>query len=176
MAANAFSKIMEFFSDAPSEGDDEVMEQTEVKNSPSLNQQQQATTIQPKSPLRPPMTLNSARPETITMVRHPRSHDECREVGRDLKSGKSVVLDLSALHDAEAQKFIDFVSGVVFALDGELCPVHGRVYIAAPQGIKVDNKMQNPDAPATDNLAPFSAAPRQQTAAATGQDTFWQMK
>lgn len=172
MAANAFSKIMEFFSDGPSEGDDDVVEQTEVKNAPSSSQQQQASTFQPKSTVRTPMTLNSAKPETITMVRHPHSHDECREVGRDLKSGKSVVLDLSALHDAEAQKFIDFVSGVVFALDGELCPVHGRVYIAAPQGIKVDNKMQNTE----DDLAPFNAAPRAQAASAAGQDTFWQMK
>ncbi len=163
---------MEFFSDTPDEEEVEV-ENKETKNT-STSTNQQASTFQPKSNLRPPMTLSSARPETVTMVRHPRSYDECREVGRDLKSGKSVVLDLSALHDSDAQKFIDFVSGVVFALDGELCPVHGRVYIAAPQGIKVDNKVQKNDAGVTDELAPFSTAPR--PSAATGQDTFWQMK
>ncbi|MEI6519949.1 MAG: cell division protein SepF [bacterium] len=174
MAANAFSKIFEFFSDGPEE-EEGVVEKKEVNETASSTQQSNAAAIKTSGPIRTPMTLNPVKPETVTMVRHPRTHDECREVGRDLKSGKSVVLDLSALHDAEAQKFIDFVSGVVFALDGELCPVHGRVYIAAPKGIKVDNKMQNNDTAASDDLGMFSAV-NTKTNAAVSQDTYWMPK
>jgi cell division inhibitor SepF len=171
VAANAFSKFIGFFADGPEEETEE--EKKEYMNSSASTQQSNATTTKTGGPTRTPttMVLNPPKPEVTTMVRHPRTHDECREVGRDLKSGKSVVLDLSALHDAEAQKFIDFVSGVVFALDGELCPVHGRVYIAAPKGIKVDNKTQNNEA--TDDLGVFNAS---KTKTTTGSDVYWQQQ
>jgi FtsZ-interacting cell division protein YlmF len=72
-------------------------------------------------------------------IRHPHSLEERNAIGADLKQRRMVTLDLSQLPDGDARYFLEFVYGVVFALDATVENVHEEIYLLAPRGISVRN-------------------------------------
>ena len=54
-----------------------------------------------------------------------------------LQSQATVVLDLSVLAPEQAQRFVDFVAGAVFALDGTVQRVSERVLVAVPMSVRL---------------------------------------
>ncbi|MCL5801888.1 MAG: cell division protein SepF, partial [Gammaproteobacteria bacterium] len=72
-------------------------------------------------------------------IRHPRSLDDRMAIGMDLKQRRMVTLDLTKLPDSEARYFLEFIYGVVFALDATAEKVTEGIYLLAPRGISVRN-------------------------------------
>lgn len=118
---------------------------------------------------RGPLTLHNGG-EGGMEIRHPRSLDDRKIIGLDLKQRHTVTLDLSRLPDAEARYFLEFVYGVVFALDASAVKVNEGIYILAPYGVEVRNDVE--DAGEDDALAVAHAAQRR------GDDgeMFWQAR
>jgi len=56
-----------------------------------------------------------------------------------LQAHSAVVADLSQLEPAQAQRFVDFVSGALFALDGEARRISDRVFLFAPSAIHISS-------------------------------------
>lgn len=54
-----------------------------------------------------------------------------------VRSQKTVVLDLSAMDNAQAQRTADFVSGGVRAVDGEEHRLGEHVFLFTPAGVQV---------------------------------------
>lgn len=72
-------------------------------------------------------------------IRHPRHLDDRMEIGMDLKHRRLVTLDLTHLPEAEARFFLEFIYGVVFALDATAEKVTDGIYLLAPHGVVVRN-------------------------------------
>jgi cell division inhibitor SepF len=96
---------------------------------------------------RGPLTLQS-NSEGGMEIRHPRTLDERMDIGTDLKQRRMVTLDLTRLPDADARPFLEFVYGVVFALDATAEKVTEGIYLLAPRGIFVHNDSES-SAPTT---------------------------
>lgn len=69
----------------------------------------------------------------VCMIR-PDSFDECQEAAGCLLAGRVVILDLTKLGQGPAQRIIDFVSGTVYAINGDLKQISQDIFIAAPAG------------------------------------------
>jgi len=91
---------------------------------------------------------NQKRPRHLTLrgsseggmeIRHPRTLDERMDIGVDLKHRRMVTLDLTHLADTDARLFLEFIYGVVFALDATAEKVTDGIYLLAPHGISVRN-------------------------------------
>ena len=69
-----------------------------------------------------PQTQGVARMSTNTkmVLFEPRSFDEAEEIARHLKERRAAVINLHRLPRDYAQRTIDFLTGVVFALDGTI--------------------------------------------------------
>lgn len=67
----------------------------------------------------------------------PRSFSEAEEVGQRLKEGRAVVVNLHKLDREYAQRTIDFLTGVVFALDGKIQKIGQNVILCSPAEIGV---------------------------------------
>jgi len=67
----------------------------------------------------------------------PRSFDEADEIARHLKSIKACVVNLHRLPKEYSQRTTDFLSGVVFALDGQIQIIGKNVILCTPQSIGV---------------------------------------
>ncbi|MCL2526135.1 MAG: cell division protein SepF [Coriobacteriia bacterium] len=63
----------------------------------------------------------------------PREFSEAMLIGNHLKEGKTVTVDLSLVPAAQKQRFIDFMAGLVYALDGHLARSSTNGYTLTPR-------------------------------------------
>lgn len=98
---------------------------------------------------RPKARTNSAtlNAKTKMVLFEPRSFGEAEEVGQRLKEGRAVVVNLHKLDRDYAQRTIDFLTGVVFALDGKIQKIGQNVILCSPAEIGVHGSISlgNPD-------------------------------
>lgn len=96
--------------------------------------------VEPQSQYERPKTRSNAstlNPNTKMVLFEPRSFGEAEEVGLRLKEGRAVVVNLHKLDREYAQRTIDFLTGVVFALDGKIQKIGQNVILCSPQAIGV---------------------------------------
>ena len=66
----------------------------------------------------------------------PKSFSEASIMADRFKSGYPVALDLALLASATRQRFIDFIAGLVYALDGNLARTSNHSYVLTPRSIE----------------------------------------
>ena len=72
----------------------------------------------------------------ITTI-HPRTYNEVESVGRSLRDGTPVVLNLTGVADKDAQRIVDFAMGVVFGVRGSAERVTTRVWLLSPAAVTI---------------------------------------
>ena len=73
---------------------------------------------------------------SMQMLR-PTSFSESPKVADCLKAGQAVVLNLEDMEENEARRMIDFVAGVLYAVDGKIERPSGRTFLLTPKGVNV---------------------------------------
>jgi len=97
---------------------------------------EQPTAREPESP-----RLRIARPENARLPivsARPRSMEDATEVAERVKERVPLVMNLEGVEESASRRIVDFVGGVVFALDGSLKKVGRAVYICAPCDIPIE--------------------------------------
>ncbi len=75
---------------------------------------------------------------TKMVLFEPRSFDDAQVVAKKLKESKAVVVNLQKLRTDAAQRTIDFLTGVLFALEGSIHQIGEKVFLFAPSSVPVD--------------------------------------
>lgn len=75
--------------------------------------------------------------KTKMVLFEPRSFNEAELAGARLKEGRAVVVNLHKLDKEYSQRTIDFLSGVVFALNGKVQKIGQQVILCYPEEIGV---------------------------------------
>lgn len=89
----------------------------------------------------PVLSLHSS-PEVKIIIMTPGSFDEAEKVANYLKNRKPVVVNFNKTTKEVAQRIIDFLSGTVFALDGNMQRVSNDTFLFAPSNMKVYSDIQ----------------------------------
>jgi cell division inhibitor SepF len=63
--------------------------------------------------------------------------DDVEAVGARYRTGQPVLFDLSDASAATARRVVDFVSGLTYALRGELTKVGSRAFLLVPDGVRL---------------------------------------
>lgn len=69
----------------------------------------------------------------------PTGFEAATEISDLLLSKKTVVLNLEDTNKETARRLIDFLSGVAYAIDGELNRVANSTFVVAPHNVKVSD-------------------------------------
>ncbi len=72
-------------------------------------------------------------------VAEPGSFDDVQSVADQLKKHVGVVVNLESLERGEARRVVDFLSGTVYALDGEMQQVSAQVVMFVPRQTRIEN-------------------------------------
>ena len=75
--------------------------------------------------------------DTKMVLFEPRSYEEAQEIAIRLKENKACVVNLHRLPHDYAQRTIDFLTGVIFALDGSIQKIGPNIILCAPSSIGV---------------------------------------
>lgn len=74
---------------------------------------------------------------TRILTVHPTGFESARVVGEHVRSGTPVVMDVSAMPDADAKRLVDFASGLIFGTRGSIERIARRVFLLAPPDVEV---------------------------------------
>jgi cell division inhibitor SepF len=86
-----------------------------------------------------PVTLRLQSPKVNHVaVRQPQSFDDARIAADGLKEGRQQIVNLERTPQDLAERIIDFLNGVTYALNGFVEPVGERVYLFAPSNTVID--------------------------------------
>ena len=81
----------------------------------------------------------------------PERFDEVRQIGEHLLARRTVVLNLEETNQETTKRIIDFLCGVVFAIDGQVKKVANATYVVTPKNVDVSGDQA--EAPAAADAA-----------------------
>ena len=76
------------------------------------------------------------------LVITPHTNADVTRIVENLQRSEACVIDLEQIPVADAQRRLDFLSGVICAIDGAIQPLDAHKYILTPQGLGVRRDMQ----------------------------------
>ncbi len=71
------------------------------------------------------------------VVMHPECFEDARDIANHLKSKKPVVMNLESVDREVARRIVDFLSGAVYALDGNIQKVSNGIFLIAPYNVGI---------------------------------------
>ena len=83
------------------------------------------------------VNINTSLNQMKVVLIQPFSIEECPKIVDNLKSKRPVILNLDKLDSDIARKIFDFISGAVYALDGNVQKVANNIFIFAPDNVDV---------------------------------------
>lgn len=88
------------------------------------------------------VSLNgSSTAQTKIVVIKPKCFNNSAEVTHELRQRHMVILNVGALDPDEARRVVDFVSGTVYGMDGDMQKVTGGIFIAAPSQVEIKGEV-----------------------------------
>ena len=75
----------------------------------------------------------------------PRAYSESQQIADHLKSRNSVVVNFKRVTSDQAKRIIDFLSGTLYAIGGDLQKIGGGIYLCTPKNINVQGKITEDD-------------------------------
>lgn len=71
----------------------------------------------------------------------PRAYSESQQIADHLKNRNSVVVNLKRVTSDQAKRIIDFLSGCIYAIGGNMQKVGVGIYLCTPKNINVQGKI-----------------------------------
>lgn len=95
-------------------------------------------TSQYENQLEEQLRINS---NTKLVLFEPRVFDEVEEAAAQIKDKRATVINLHRLENKDIRRMIDFMTGVVFALDGDIQKIGEHVLLCTPASFGVSGKI-----------------------------------
>lgn len=83
---------------------------------------------------------NSNKSGKMILV-EPRAYSESQEIADHLKARNSVVVNFKRITTDQAKRIIDFLSGTLYAINGDLQKIGDGIYLCTPKNIDVQGKI-----------------------------------
>ena len=67
----------------------------------------------------------------------PRSFGETQEIAKYLKARKATVVNLHRLQKDQTKRVVDFLTGVIYAIEGDIQRIGPKIFLCTPRNISV---------------------------------------
>ncbi len=112
--------------------DEEYEEEAEVNSA-------QPVPPRPAAAGRAAVATRQAKPYTMVVV-NPKNYQDAEKIADHLKGARPVVMNMEKTDADEAQRIVDFVQGVMYALDGRIDQISENIYLCAPNNMSVSRE------------------------------------
>jgi cell division inhibitor SepF len=120
----AFDKLGRFFGIAE---DDEM---NEAPYSEAEQQGEEVPQAQKNERRANVVSINSGVGATSKIVLYePRVYSDAKEVAQNLLNNKAVIINFARMDDEQARRIVDFITGTVYALNGEIQRVGDKIFL-----------------------------------------------
>ena len=73
----------------------------------------------------------------------PRAYSESQQIADYLKNNSSVVVNLRRVTPDQAKRIVDFLSGTIYAISGDLQKLGGGIFLCTPNSVNVEGKISD---------------------------------
>ncbi|HIY58304.1 MAG TPA: cell division protein SepF [Candidatus Tetragenococcus pullicola] len=77
------------------------------------------------------------------MIIEPRAYSEAMAIAKHVMSGESVLVNFHLIEEYQARRIVDFLTGTVYAEDGDIKRVGNEIFLCTPKGIEIDGTAQS---------------------------------
>lgn len=71
------------------------------------------------------------------ILREPSRYEDVLEISENLKNDKPVIINLKNMDKDNAKRLIDFLSGVIYAIDGNIKKIENGIFLVVPANIDI---------------------------------------
>lgn len=77
------------------------------------------------------------------MVIEPRAYSEAMTIAKHVIGGKSVLVNFRLIEEHQARRIVDFLTGTVYAEDGDIKRVADEIFLCTPKEVEIDGTAQS---------------------------------
>ena len=81
--------------------------------------------------------------ENKMILLEPRAYSESQQIADYLKNRSAVVVNLKRVTPDQAKRIVDFLSGTLYAIGGDLQKLGGGIFLCTPNNINVEGKISD---------------------------------
>lgn len=86
--------------------------------------------------------------EKKIMLFEPRVFSDAKQIATRLLNGQAAIINFQRMDESQIHRVVDFLSGIVFAIDGEIKRLGEEIFLCTPEdyeieGALTDNRFQN---------------------------------
>ena len=71
----------------------------------------------------------------------PRAYSESQQIADYLKARNTVVVNLKRVTSDQAKRIVDFLSGTIYAIGGDLQKIGGGIFLCTPNNVDIQGKI-----------------------------------
>lgn len=89
----------------------------------------------------PEEALDETNGGTRMILIEPRAYSEAQQIVDHLKNRNTVVVNLKRVTGDQAKRIVDFLSGTIYAIGGDLQKIGGGIFLCTPNNVNVQGKI-----------------------------------
>ena len=79
--------------------------------------------------------------EKTFILLEPRAYSESQQIADYLKKKSPVIVNLKRVTPDQAKRIVDFLSGTIYAIEGDLQKLGGGIFLCAPHGVNIEGRI-----------------------------------
>lgn len=109
---------------------------TQAQNVVSMQQSRAS-----KSSTKPRSTRETHANKIIII--EPRAYSEAMKIAKHIMNGESVLVNFHQIEEYQARRIVDFLTGTVYAENGDIKRVGNEIFLCTAQGVEIDGTAQS---------------------------------
>jgi cell division inhibitor SepF len=111
------------------------------------NNQDEYEKVEPIKPQKQPtkpqnvVSLQSVQKGAKVILVEPRVYAEAQDITDHLKSRRAVVVNLQRIDHDEGRQIVDFLSGAVYALGGDIQKIGSSIFLCTPDNVEISGNI-----------------------------------
>lgn len=85
--------------------------------------------------------IKSLNKDSQLVLFEPRAYSETQDIADYLKQKRATVVNLHRLDKGQAKRVIDFLTGVIYAIEGDIQQIGPMIFLCAPKNIGVSGNI-----------------------------------
>lgn len=141
-------KLSNWFNGAPEE--EYYEEVTDSKQAVSTNTDVNRASEPEKDNNRQVMSLMSSKNNSTTvqreqkiMVFDPSVFSDVKNIGKMILNGRAVIVNFRKMDENQIHRVIDFLSGLIFAVNGDMQRIGEKIFLCTPKNFKIEGDLSN---------------------------------
>jgi cell division inhibitor SepF len=128
-----------FLDDEYDDHEEEYQEEPE----PMVKQQKQPVKQVIKPQTQNVVSLQSVQKSSKMILMEPRVYSEAQEISDHLKSRRSVIVNLQRIEHDQAKRIVDFLSGTVYAIGGDIQKIGPSIFLCTPDNVEISGNISD---------------------------------